>query len=70
MLNGVEPLQANNASSPIGDSTTIFQDSNEVGSHERPTGMKAAKEKDPMWQEMMNSAAKSQELMEKQHADY
>ena len=46
------------------------------GSEGRPTGRNVVKtrrrianDKDLMWQEMMNNAAKSQAMMEKQHAD-
>lgn len=72
-----EPIQPNNKSSPIGDNTNLFQDSEDGGSQERLIWMKTekakrrlTKEKDPMWQEMLSSVEKSQELMQKQHKGY
>lgn len=78
-----EPIQSNSRSSPLTDGTpSPLGDSSASplgysGSPERPIGMKAAKakrrlskEKDPMWQEMMSSVGKSQDLMQKQHEEY
>lgn len=63
--------------SSFGDNTMLFQDSDEVNSYERSAEMKVTKakrrmtkKKKLMFQEMMNSVTKSQELMEKQHACY
>jgi hypothetical protein len=73
-----ESSQANDLNSPLeGDEGTPTTGRNEVPASEgRPTGRNAAKtrrgitnEKDQIWREMMDSAAKTQELMEKQRLD-
>lgn len=70
----VEPIQSNSTSSPLGYGTSSPREHS--ASQDRSMGMKAAKakrrlakEKDPIWQEMMNSVEKNQDLTQKQHEE-
>ncbi|XP_057486619.1 glutathione S-transferase T2-like [Actinidia eriantha] len=75
--NDHSPLEGNTLNSQDSDEVEVIRPHGlRSGSEGRPTGRNAAKtrrrianEKDPIWQEMMNSFAKSQDMMEKQHAD-